>query len=309
MSTLFIGLGHMGAPMAVLHARTFPTVVFDLSDEAVARVVGDGAATAVDDPAAAAPDVDTVILMLPTSRHVESILRGESGLFARLPEGALVIDMGSSEPESTRALAAEAAERAIDYVDAPVSGGVPKAVSGELAIMVGGGADAVARAMPHLEVLGSSIQHVGPAGAGDAAKALNNLVSASNIAVASEALSMAARFGIDPAVMTDVLNAATGRSQATELKFPRYILTGTFDSGFAYDLMLKDMTIAMGLSEGLETPVVRAAFERLRTGRTSLGDVPDHTEIGRLYGLGDRPTSDRPTSDRPTSDNEKEISA
>ncbi|WP_274601213.1 NAD-binding protein [Microbacterium sp. Se63.02b] len=136
---------------------------------------------------------------------------------------------------------------------------------------------------------GASILHVGPAGAGDAAKALNNLVSASNIAVASEALSIAERFGIDPETMTAVLNEATGRSQATELKFPRYILTGSFDSGFAYDLMLKDMTIAMGIADGLETPVVDTVFETLRGSRGRLGDAPDHTEIGRLYGLGTTP--------------------
>lgn len=288
-TTLFIGLGHMGAPMAIRHARVHPTAVFDLSGEAVAEVVRSAGAVAVDALDDLPADVGVVILMLPTSRHVESILLGAEGLLTTLARGSIVIDMGSSEPDSTRALAAEAARRGIDYVDAPVSGGVPKAVSGELAIMVGGTTAAVERAMPHLDVLGASILHVGPAGAGDAAKALNNLVSASNIAVASEALSIAERFGIDPGTMTAVLNEATGRSQATELKFPRYILTGSFDSGFAYDLMLKDMTIAMGIADGLETPVVDTVFETLRGLRGRLGDAPDHTEIGRLYGLGTTP--------------------
>lgn len=282
-STLFIGLGHMGAPMATLHAAAFPTIVFDLSAEAVARVTGAGHATSTPDLDRLPADVDTVILMLPTSRHVEGALTGEGGLFAQLDRGALVIDMGSSEPESTRALAATAAKLGIDYVDAPVSGGVPKAVTGELAIMVGGTETAVARAMPHLEVLGSSILHVGPAGSGDAAKALNNLVSASNMSVASEALVIAARFGIAPATMTEVLNAATGRSQASELKVPRYMLTGTFDSGFAYDLMLKDMGIAIGMTDGLDVPVVRAVDAHLRDARPQLGDAPDHTEIARIY--------------------------
>lgn len=285
MTTLFIGLGRMGAPMAVLHARMFPTVVFDVFPGAVAEVTGAGDASAVGELSEVPAGVDTVILMLPTSRHVEGVLVDE-GLLDRLPEGALVIDMGSSEPESTRALAARATARGIDYVDAPVSGGVPKAVTGELAIMVGGSEAAVARAMPHLEVLGSSILHVGPAGAGDAAKALNNLVSATNMSAASEALMVARRFGIEVETMTQVLNSATGRSQATEVKFPRYINTGSFDSGFSYDLMLKDMTIAMGLTEGLEVPVVRSAFERLGAARAGLGQAPDHTEIGRIYGLG-----------------------
>ncbi|MGX1934149.1 NAD(P)-dependent oxidoreductase [Microbacterium resistens] len=286
-TTLFIGLGNMGAPMAIRHAKAFPTTVFDLSAEAVAHVVAEGRATAVADPADAAADAGTVILMLPASRHVEAVLTAEDGLLGRLAPGALVIDMGSSEPSSTRALAEVAAERGIDYVDAPVSGGVAKAVTGELAIMAGGTAAAVERARPHLDVLGASIRHVGPAGSGDAAKALNNLVSASNIAVASEALAIARRFGIEPAVMTEVLNAATGRSQASEVKFPGHILPGTFASGFAYDLMLKDIGIAMSIADGLDTPVVDRVSERLRDGRAQLGDAPDHTEIARLYGLGD----------------------
>lgn len=290
-TTLFIGLGHMGAPMATLHARAFPTAVFDLSAEAVDAVSAACGASVVTDLTGLPAEVTTIILMLPTSRHVEKVLEGEDGLFAQLPSGALVIDMGSSEPGSTRTLAQHAAERGIAYVDAPVSGGVIKAKTGELAIMVGGSEDAVAQALPHLEVLGSSILHVGPAGAGDAAKALNNLVSASNIAVASEALVIAESFGIAPATMTDVLNAATGRSQSSELKLPRYVLTGTFDSGFAYDLMLKDMTIAMGMTNDLEVPVVRTVFDRLSTGRAELGATPDHTEIARLYGLGGSATT------------------
>lgn len=285
-TTLFIGLGNMGSPMAVRHARAHPTVVFDLSGDAVAHVVASGGATALDALDVLPDDVDTVILMLPTSRHVEQTLLGEQGLLQGLPAGSLVIDMGSSEPVSTRTLAAEASTRGIDYVDAPVSGGVSRAISGELAIMVGGEDRAVERATAHLEVLGSSVLHVGPAGAGDAAKALNNLVSASNMAVASEALSIADRFGIDPATMTSVLNEATGRSQATEVKFPRHILTGSFDSGFAYDLMLKDMAIAMDIAEDLDTPIIDTVFERLTAERVRLGARPDHTEIGRLYGLG-----------------------
>lgn len=275
--------------MAIRHSHSFSTTVFDLSPDAVAAVTGAGPATVTASLDSVPEDVDTVILMLPTSRHVERVLSGADALLSRLPTGSLVIDMGSSEPESTRRIADEATARGIDYVDAPVSGGVPKAESGQLAIMVGGTQQAVSRARPHLAVLGASVQHVGPAGAGDAAKALNNLVSASNIAVASEALLIAERFGIEPHTMTAVLNEATGRSQATELKFPRYILTGTFDSGFAYDLMLKDMTIAMGLRGGLETPVVEAVYEQLSGGRERLGDSPDHTEIACLYFKASKP--------------------
>lgn len=285
-TTLFIGLGRMGAPMAALHARAFPTTVWDLSAEAVRRVCEDSRAKAITSLSAIPAEVDTVILMLPSSRQVEEILIGKDGVIDRLGEGCLIIDMSSSEPESTRALAERAAQVSIDYVDAPVSGGVPKARTGELSILVGGSTESVERALPHLEVMGTTIIHVGDAGAGDAAKAINNLVSASNIAVACEALTTAQGFGIDPATMTEVLNSATGRSQASELKVTKYILPRTFSSGFAYDLMLKDMTIAVGLAKSLETPVTTSVFTKLSEGRSVLGDHPDHTEISRLYGIG-----------------------
>lgn len=277
----------MGAPMARLHAGSFTTVVSDLAPAAVAEVTADSPATAAGDLSQLPEDLDSVILMLPSSRQVELILDGEDGLFSRLNEGSLVIDMSSSEPESTRRLAARANSLGIDYVDAPVSGGVPKARTGELSILVGGTAEGVARALPHLEVLGSTVIHVGSAGAGDAAKAINNLTSASNIAVACEALALAQNFGIAPQKMTEVLNSATGRSQASELKVTKYILPQDFTSGFAYDLMLKDMTIARGLATSLDAPVTATAFEKLSEGRKSLGDQPDHTEIARIYGLSD----------------------
>jgi 3-hydroxyisobutyrate dehydrogenase len=283
-ATLFLGLGRMGAPMARLHAAAFATRVFDVFPEAAEAVAADSAAEAVTDLAEIGGDVDTVILMLPTSHHVEEVLRGDAGLLARLPEGALVIDMGSSEPASTRALAAEAAALGIDYVDAPVSGGIAKAETGSLTIMVGGTADAVARAMPHVRTVGSSIVHVGPAAAGHAAKALNNLVSATNIAAATEAVTVAKHFGIEPAAMVEVLNASTGMSQATQVKFPDHILPGTYASRFAYDLMLKDMGIARRMADEVGyAPVTGAAFDALSAGRAGLGDAPDHTEIARVY--------------------------
>jgi 3-hydroxyisobutyrate dehydrogenase len=282
--TLFLGLGRMGAPMARLHAAAFLTRVYDVFPEAATAVAAASDAVAVADLVAEGADADVVILMLPTSRHVEDALQGDGGLFARLPQGALVIDMGSSEPSSTRALAAEAAELGLAYVDAPVSGGIAKAETGELTIMVGGEDDAVTRAMPHLETVGTSIVHVGPAGAGHAAKALNNLVSATNIAAATEAVTIAKHFGIEPATMVEVLNASTGMSQATRVKFPQHILPGTYGSRFAYDLMLKDMGIARQMADEVGfAPVTGAAFATLTEGRADLGEHPDHTEIARVY--------------------------
>ena len=288
-SVLFIGLGRMGRPMSTLVARRFATTVFDVSAEAVEQVVeavpGTRGIASLDEIAA-----DTVVLMLPTSAHVERVLL-DGGLLDRLERSALVIDMGSSEPASTRRLSAIAADRGIDYVDAPVSGGTTKAESGDLTILIGGESAAIERARPVLEAMGSTLVEVGPSGSGHAAKAINNLVSATNIAVASEAVLLAGEAGIPATRMIEVLNASTGMSQATQVKFPRHILPGAYDSGFAYDLMLKDMRIALNIDDEREIAhLTRLAFQTLESARPRLGDAADHTEVTRIVELASHRT-------------------
>ena len=288
MSTLFIGLGKMGSPMVRRYAPTHETVLYDVNHAAAAALADDLGAQVVESLDELPLDVDTVILMLPNSRIVESVVRGGHGLFARLPKAALVIDMGSSEPSSTRALAEEAADAGIAYVDAPVSGGVAKAATGELSIMVGGAPADLERAAEHLAPLGASILAVGPAGAGHAAKALNNLLSATNLAAVAEILTVAKNFGIEAEVMVNVINASTGRSQASEVKYPKHVLTGRFDSGFSMDLMLKDLAIAHTLSKGagLTTPITDKTVETLDEARSVLGGADlDHTEVARFYEI------------------------
>lgn len=310
MSTMFVGLGRMGAPMARRYAARHPTVLFDVAAEAATALADELGAAAVPSLQELPEGVDTVILMLPDSRVVESVLL-EQGLLERLPDGALVIDMGSSEPPSTRRLAEQAAARGVGYVDAPVSGGVAKAATGELSIMVGGRPSDVARARPHLEPLGAPIVEVGPPGAGHAAKALNNLVSATNLAAAAEALTVATRFGIAPEVMVDVLNASTGRSQASEVKYPKHVLTGAYDSGFAMDLMIKDLGIARSLAEteGIDTPVTEAARTAALRAREALGGAGlDHTEVARFYARINNVSlrSGGATAERPTYPDERD---
>jgi 3-hydroxyisobutyrate dehydrogenase len=285
MSTLFVGLGRMGAPMVRRYAADHDTVLHDV-DHALASALADElgcvAVRSVDE---LPTGVDTVILMLPESAIVESVLVA-GGLLTRLPAGALVIDMGSSEPESTRRLAATARARGVGYVDAPVSGGVTKAATGELSIMLGGSEADRARARPVLQTLGEKVVDVGAPGSGHAAKALNNLLSAANLAAAAEVLTVARAFGIRAEVMVDVLNASTGRSQATEVKYPRHVLTGAYDSGFAMELMLKDLATAQGLARAhaLSTPVTDAAAETATRARDELGGPGlDHTELARYY--------------------------
>ncbi|MEV4901241.1 NAD(P)-dependent oxidoreductase [Citricoccus sp. NPDC055426] len=285
MTTLFIGLGAMGAPMVSNLARVEDVVVYDVNSSVSRSVAGELGISSLASLSALPQDVDTLILMVPNSRIVESILIGDAGLLGQLKSGSLIIDMSSSDPTSTQDLASQAAALSIDYVDAPVSGGVTKAVSGELSIMVGGSAEAVVRARPILDALGGSIHHVGGPGCGDAAKALNNLLSATNLAAAAEILSAATRFGIQPESMLDVINASTGRSQASEVKYPKHILSGAFDSGFSFDLMVKDLGIAQSLTHGagLRTPITDSAAKAAGDAHEFIGTGRDHTEFVRLF--------------------------
>lgn len=285
MTTLFIGLGKMGDPMVRRYAPSQDLLLYDVDTAASVTLAADVGAQALEGLDTLPPGIRTVILMLPNSRIVESVV---AGLLAQLEPGALVIDMGSSEPASTRNLAGQAAAVGVAFVDAPVSGGVAKARLGELSIMVGGHATDRDRAREHLEPLGTRITMVGPSGSGHAAKALNNLLSATNLAAAAEVFTVARTFGIDAAVMVDVVNASTGRSQSTEVKYPQHVLNGTFDSGFSLDLMLKDVAIAQALGAELSTPitdttvgVLAQAHRVLGCARAMTAGPLDHTEVVR----------------------------
>lgn len=282
--TLFIGLGTMGRPMVTRYAPRRRVLVRDVDEALAERVAADVGATVLPTADPVPDDVRTVILMVPNSHIVEQALHGEDGVLRQLRPGSLVIDMGSSEPISTRSLAREASERGVAYVDAPVSGGVAKAHSGELTIMVGGEQAAVDSAMDLLRSMGTTVMAVGPAGAGHTAKALNNLLAATNLLAVAEVVRTAAAMGIDPSTMVGVLNASSGRNRASEVNFPRHVLSGTYDSGFALDLMVKDMRIGARLVDpaGEQAPIVAAALESAEAYRAAHpGGAPDYTEFAR----------------------------
>lgn len=280
---LFLGLGAMGAPMAGLLVRAGHALALHDADPArtasLAGTLGTAAVAATELREAAA-GAGTVVLMLPDSPVVESVLDGPDGLLQALAAGSTVVDMGSSRPASTVALAGRAAERGITLVDAPVSGGVARARTGELAIMVGGEPADVERVQGLLTVLGTPV-HVGPVGAGHAMKALNNLLSAVGLAAASEVLSIGANFGLDPAVMLDVLNGSTGRNHATEVKMARFVLSRAFDSGFGMRLMVKDLRTALDLAHdtGTPSPLSAGCLEQWIAAAQELEPGADHTEI------------------------------
>jgi 3-hydroxyisobutyrate dehydrogenase len=292
----FVGLGNMGMPMArQLVAAGYQVTGFDASPAVMRSLTGiDGIAAA---PAltAVGDDSAAVFLSLPDSDVVERVLL-DHGLLASLAPGTMIIDMSSSDPARTRDLAARAAERGVMLIDAPVSGGVAGAVAGSLTIMVGGPEEAFAAARPPLAAIGRRVVHAGDVGAGHAVKALNNLMSAAHLIVSSEALIAGRRFGLDPAVMLEIINGSSGRSGSTENKWPNYVLTERFDAGFSIRLMVKDMRLALGIEHatGTPAPVSEAAVAAWETAARDLPPDVDHTAIARWldrFGEDDRPAS------------------
>jgi 3-hydroxyisobutyrate dehydrogenase len=272
---------------------------FDVAQDARELAAADGL-TVVDDMRETATGSRALILMLPNSDVVESALL-EVGLLGAMPSGGVIVDMGSSRPTSTRWLAGRAADAGVGYVDAPVSGGVSGAEAGSLTIMVGGDHDHVEPVAPLLALMGNKIKRVGPSGAGHALKALNNLMSATHLLVSSEALLAGHAFGLDFEVMLDTINTSSGRSGSTEVKWPKYVLPGTYDSGFGAALMAKDASIAVDLIHGLgwPSPVADAATAAWSEAVAELPRGADHTSIvewlRRRHDAAIDPSSDSST--------------
>jgi 3-hydroxyisobutyrate dehydrogenase len=254
-----VGLGQMGLAMAGRMVETGAQVVgFDLDAARCKAAAACGVLVAASVAEVAAP---VVVLSLPDDRAVEAVL---PALLAVLPERAVIADTSTLDPLAARRFAKAAAESGVDYLDAPVSGGPAGARAGTLAMMLGGEADAIARARPALEAVAGRLIHVGGPGAGQVAKLVNNLLVATHLAVAGEALRLGRLAGVEPAGLLAVVNAASGRSAATEVNFPKWVLSGAFDSGFSAGLMRKDVRLALALAQGMGTdlPVcARAAAE------------------------------------------------
>jgi 3-hydroxyisobutyrate dehydrogenase len=270
----------MGLPMARrLREAVSSLRCFDAAESSRTRGAAEGldVCSSIEEVAA---EADVLLLMLPSSDVVEAVLL-DQGVLTLMRAGSVVVDMGSSRPSSTRRLAERAEARGVGFVDAPVSGGVSGAEGGALTIMVGGPDDQVEGIRGLLEVMGSKVTHVGPAGAGHALKALNNLMSATHLLVSSEALLAGHAFGLDYQVMLDVINTSSGRSGSTEVKWPRYVLPGSYDSGFGMALMVKDMSIAVELAEelGWPAPLGQAAADLWKRAVSELPQGADHTEV------------------------------
>lgn len=275
-----VGLGNMGQPMAACLARAgYQVVGFDTSAEARDRFASAGgrsAPTAAEALAGAA----AVITLLPDGRIVRAAVES---MRPHLAPGTVVIDMSSSAPVGTKALGEELIAAGFGFIDAPVSGGVKRAIDGTLAIMAGGDAGTIDKAEPVLKAMGKSIFRTGPLGSGHAAKALNNYVSAAGLAAAVEAVAIGGRFGIAPDVLVDVLNASTGRNNSTENKLKQFVIPEKFTSGFSLALMAKDIRTADDLAHqiGVAAPLADEVAALWDGALKTLGSSADHTEIGR----------------------------
>ena len=275
----FIGIGNMGWPMAAnLVKAGFDVTVADTRPERAAsfaaEVGGRGALSNHD----AVTGADALITVLPTSSHVAEALREAS---PALTSGATVIEMSSGVPSMTQSFPVDLRARGVTIVDCPVSGGVARAVTGELSMMVGGESHEIERVMPVLLAMGTSVHHCGAAGAGQAMKALNNLVSAGGFLVGMEALLIGKQFGLEPERMVEVLNASTGMNNSTQKKFTQFVLSRAYDSGFSLDMMVKDLGIATDMAHDgdVVAPFSTLCAQLWASGANLMAPGRDHTEM------------------------------
>lgn len=283
----FVGVGNMGRRMAANLAKAgFPLVIRDADPGVQQRfLAGHGG-----EPGTAAQSfasAGVVVTMLPDGAAVrEAVLGWDGGIAAALGPGAVVLDMSSSDPVGTQALAGDLAPLGVRLIDAPVSGGITRAESGTLSLMVGGqDEDAFARVRPVLETVGERIFRTGPLGSGHAMKALNNFLGASAYTTAAEALAIGHEFGLDPRVMLDVINTSTGRSFNTEVVLKEDVITGRYGTGFALGLLAKDVGIAATLAEavGVDAPACELVRRRWAEAAAELGFAADHSEAHKRW--------------------------
>ena len=257
----FIGVGTMGLPMATnLVRKGFAVTAYDLNPEAVKAAAAAGM-TAAASAAEAVTGADLVITMLPSSPHVEAAYGGDGGVINAARKGTLCVDMSTIDPAASRRVAASAAERGIRFIDAPVSGGTPRATDGSLAIMVGGAVEDFQAALPVLQAMGANVIHVGPVGSGEVAKLCNNLIAGVAAVAVSEAFRIAEGFGVDLKVVTDVISKSSGNTWLMEHMHPvagivaRAASTNGYAPGFMTDLMCKDVGLAVDAARGLRIPL------------------------------------------------------
>jgi len=252
----FVGLGIMGEPMAGhLATAGYRVAVYDVNGACSERVAEKHPGVQImGSPQAVAEVSEIVVCMLPSGRYVREVALGDSGLIHGFRSGSILLDTSSCEPWMTVDTARALAEKGIRMVDAPVSGAQIGAMNAQLVFMVGGDDDSIARVSPLLDVMGKQKFHLGPVGAGHAMKCINNLITSVTLLATSEGLTIGKKFGLDPDVMTDVINVSTAESWVSRTHIKQRITSRRFDDPFKLGLMVKDIHIAMRLAADLNLP-------------------------------------------------------
>ena len=283
-SVAVIGLGKMGLAMAiVLKGKGFAVMGFDLSPERIQLAGNEGIACEAD-LRSLSTKARLFVLSLPLASQVDMTVAGAGGLLAHAAPGSVIIDTSTSEAAVSRRLAAACALKGIGFLDAPVSGGPAGAKAGTLAIMIGGDGEHLEMARPVLEAMGTKLLHVGASGAGNVAKLVNNLLVAAHLLTVSEAMQLSEAAGVPAADVLKVINAASGRSAVSEINYPRWIESGTFDSGFTMGLMRKDVGLAAALAHvsGVDAPVSELVARLWAQSVAQLADGEDFNRIVQL---------------------------
>lgn len=279
----FVGLGRMGTPMVTrLLDAGFDVTVNDLDADAVAGLVAKGA-TAAASPQLVADVTDVVVTSLPTPPIVKAVGLGDAGIAAG-SRAKIMLDVSTTGPTAAKEIAAGLAAVGKQWVDCPVSGGIKGAVNGTLALMVSCPNDTYATILPILRVLGNPI-HVGEeAGLGQVVKLANNMLAAAAVYLTAEAMAMGVKAGVNANTMLEIINMSTGRNSASQDKFPKAVLTGTFDFGFSTALSYKDVRLCVDEAENLGVPMPGGAFIRqmLAITNSKYGPDSDFTSMVRL---------------------------
>jgi 3-hydroxyisobutyrate dehydrogenase len=283
LSVAFLGLGAIGRPMAARIATAgFPLTVWNRTVERTQEFTRERGARAGTSAADAVSGADVVVTCLSTSTDVASLL--DVDVVGALTSGSTLVDCTSGDPATSRRLATRLRERGIAFIDAPVSGGVKGAQEGALTVMCGGDEHDIERVRPVLEAFGRKIVHCGPVGAGDAVKAMNQALLALTIWGTGEALAALAKSGVSPQVALDVINASSGRSNASMNLFPERVLNRSFPRTFRLALLDKDARIAAQIArdEKVPAPLTQLAAELCTLAHRELGEDADHVEVVKI---------------------------
>lgn len=280
----FIGLGIMGKPMAKNLAKAgYDLTVYDFHQESIDEIVELGAKAAKSGKEIG-EKTDVIFTMVPNSPNVEAALFGENGVAEGLTSGKTVIDMSSINPLASQDFAKRLAKVDVNFIDAPVSGGEPKAIDGSIAFMVGGKKEVFDKYKELLDVMGGSVTYVGAVGAGNTAKLTNQVIVALNIAAVSEGFSLAKKAGLDPSMVFDAIHTGLAGSTVMDAKVPM-IINRNFKPGFRVDLHIKDLQNALDTSHSLNVslPLTSEVMEILQSVKNDGNGSDDHSAIAKYY--------------------------